>query len=356
MNKIESTIKQVRDNGDLIINKIDKNQSRDFLCKKSFYENKLSEKDIKSLVEGSLVRFTPKITETGAFANDIELTEQRLESTIKKILNDGSFIINKVNEKQKNDFFCKKDSYKTSLSEDEIKELKEGAIVSFIPNFINDKCFANELKIIRKNETKSCIAKEEFDTKVLTDMFFTNLESSLEKIYRGSDFEDLTFFVLKSLGISEIYAVPKDNAGGRADGIFKVSSVSTNGHKLEVIYDCTLKPTSVWEQEKIAQISNYESQIIKSSTNINYNFGSTYSGKIVKQTISFNENADKQIWIITKGETRLIEDKQSPDILVKEVSIYDLMKLMKERYLDSAFVKSDEIADNLKNLGTKLIK
>ncbi|WP_109043876.1 hypothetical protein [Aggregatibacter actinomycetemcomitans] len=356
MNKVESTIKQVLDNGDLIINKIDKNQSRDFLCKKSSYEDKLFEKDIKSLVEGALVKFTPKITETGAFANDIELAEKRLESTIKKILDDGNFIINKVNEKQGNDFFCKKDSYKTSLSEEEAKELKEGDAVSFIPKFIDDKCFANELKLIRKNETKSCVAKEELDTKALTDMFFVNLESSLEKIYSGSDFEDFTFFVLKSLGISEIYAVPKHNAGGRADGIFKVSSVSTNGHKLEVIYDCTLKPTSVWEQEKMIQINNYESQIIRSSTNINYNFGSTYSGKIVKQTISFNENADKQIWIITKGETRLIEDKQSPDILIKEISIYDLMKLMRERYLDSAFVKSDEIADNLKNLGSKLIK
>lgn len=356
MNKVESTLKQVRDNGDLIINKIDKNQSRDFFCKKSSYEDKLSKNDIKSLVEGALVRFTPKITETAAFANDIELVEQRLESTIKKILGNGDFIINKVNEKQGNDFFCKKNSYKTSLSDDEAKELKEGDAVSFIPKFINDKCFANELKLIRKNETKSCIVKEELDTKALTDIFFTNLESSLEKIYRGSDFEDFTFFVLKSLGISEIYAVPKYNAGGRADGIFKVSSVSTNGHKLEVIYDCTLKTTSVWEQEKMTQINNYESQIIRSSTNINYNFGSTYSGKIVKQTISFNENADKQIWIITKGETRLIEDKQSPDILIKEISIYDLMKLMKERYLDSAFVKSDEIADNLKNLGSKLIK
>lgn len=356
MNKIESTIKQVLDNGDLIINKIDKNQPRDFLCKKSSYEKKLSEKDKKSLVEGSLIRFSPNIIETGAFANDIELTEPRLESTIKKILNDGNLIINKVNKKQENDFFCKKDSYNISLSKEEIKELKEGDFVSFIPKFIDNKCFANELKLIRKNETKSCFTKEKLDTKALTDMFFTNLESSLEKIYRGSDFEDLTFFVLKSLGVSEIYAVPKHNSGGRADGIFKVSSVSTNGHKLEVIYDCTLKPASIWEQEKMAQISNYESQIIKNSTNINYNFGSTYSGKIVKQTISFNENADKQIWIITKGETRLIEDKQSPDILIKEVSIYDLMKLLKERYLDSAFVKSDEVADNLKNLGSKLIK
>ena len=34
MNKIESTIKQVLDNGDLIINKIDKNQSRDFFMQK----------------------------------------------------------------------------------------------------------------------------------------------------------------------------------------------------------------------------------------------------------------------------------------------------------------------------------
>ena len=52
MNKIESTIKQVLDNGDLIINKIDKNQSRDFLCKKSSYTETLLEKEIKSLAEG----------------------------------------------------------------------------------------------------------------------------------------------------------------------------------------------------------------------------------------------------------------------------------------------------------------
>lgn len=356
MNKIESTIKQVLDNGDLIINKIDKNQSRDFLCKKSSYAETLLEKEIKSLAEGSLVRFIPNITEKGAFANNIELAEKRLESTIKKILDNGDFIINKINEEQENDFFCKKDSYKHSLLADEVNGLKEGDSVSFIPKFVNDKCFANKLKLIKKNEIKDNFIKEELDTKILTEVFFTNLESSLEKIYRGSDFEDFTFFILKSLGIPEIYAVPRNNSGGRADGIFKVSSVSTNGHRLEVIYDCTLKPTSVWEQEKMTQINNYEAQIIRSSTNINYNFGSTYSGKIIKQTISFNDNADKQIWIITKGETRLIEDKQSPDILIKEISIYDLMKIMKERYLDSAFVKSDEIADNLKNLGSKLTK
>lgn len=150
MNKIESTIKQVLDNGDLIINKIDKNQSRDFLCKKSSYAETLLEKEIKSLAEGSLVRFIPNITEKGAFANNIELAEKRLESTIKKILDNGDFIINKVNEEQENDFFCKKDSYKHSLLADEVNGLKEGDSVSFIPKFVNDKCFANKLKLIKK--------------------------------------------------------------------------------------------------------------------------------------------------------------------------------------------------------------
>ncbi|OOF59772.1 hypothetical protein [Rodentibacter myodis] len=357
MTKIKSTIKQVLSNGDLIINKVDKNQTRDFLCKQTSYKGRLNDKDIKFLVEGALVKFTSNITEKGTFANDVELADQRLESSIKKILDNGDLIINKLDSNQKKDFLCKKSSYKDLLSKDEIESLKEEDIVSFIPNFVDDnRCFANELKLIRNSKIERISSKIQIDTKELTDIFLDKLKLNLEKIHRGHEFEDFTFFILKSLGIPEIYAVPKDMASGRADGIFKVSSVSTNGHRLEVIYDCTLKSTSTWEKEKITQISNYESQIIKNSININYSFGSTYSGKIVKQTISFSENADKQIWIITKGETRLIEDKQSPDILIKEISIYDLIEIMKERYLDSAFVKVDEIADTLKNLGSKLTK
>ncbi|AKO32105.1 hypothetical protein A6046_02110 [[Haemophilus] ducreyi] len=279
-----------------------------------------------------------------------------VESTIKSIdLIKGEIIINKLNDKQKKDFICKKEFYIKYLEVSQLDTLKEGDSVSFIAIEKAGNYYANNIKLIQSNEAAIMPnVKCERSILMFTNKFIKELESTLASISSSEDFEDFTLFVLKSLGISEIYAVPRNNAAGRADGVFKVSNISNNTPKLEVIYDCTLY--SGWEEKKKQQIANYVTQICRNSMNIDYEFIERYITKKIKTSISFNNNSEKQIWIITKNATRTISEEQlensESDLLVKvrEINISDLIKLLAKKLLDTKYIKIDDIANELKNL------
>ncbi|AKO40927.1 hypothetical protein RZ64_02575 [[Haemophilus] ducreyi] len=69
-----------------------------------------------------------------------------VESTIKSIdLIKGEIIINKLNDKQKKDFICKKEFYIKYLEVSQLDTLKEGDSVSFI-------AIENHLIIILRNK------------------------------------------------------------------------------------------------------------------------------------------------------------------------------------------------------------
>ncbi|OZN48996.1 hypothetical protein CF595_06685, partial [Gallibacterium anatis] len=221
-----------------------------------------------------------------------------------------------------------------------------------------DNYFASNLEILTKNgndwsDEKSKISLDN-SVSNFVKQFTDQLKNTLENVTAPEDFEELVFCVLKMLGISEIYAIPRDNAGGRCDGIFKVSNISNNTPKLEVIYDCTLHRN--WEQKKKEQINNYKYQICKSNMLIEYEFLDGRIKKPIKTSISLNDNSEKQIWIITKNSTRIVEDGQAEisgeqmSILVKEVNILDLISILESKLLDTKYIKIDDIADKLKHI------
>lgn len=360
-----STIKSINlVKGEIVINKLVPTQKYDYLCRKEFYEKSLSKQEIENLKEGDQVTFRAIETEKGFYAQDIKIEPKESKlfgiSKIKSIdPKTKTIIIHRLDNQQGKDFLCKQEYYGTSLSQEDISSLCPGTPIEFEYTIINNNYYASNLKlhqITTKHKEENQIFKEThaINTLTLTKQFIKQLKFTLEGITASTDFEDFTFFILKSLGISEVYAIPRDNAAGRCDGIFKISNISNNTPKLEVIYDCTLYPH--WEHKKSEQINNYKVQICKNNISIDYIFQDNHTSKPVKTSILLNNNSEKQIWIITKNKTRIIESKQAEvsgeetSILVKEINIVDLINVLESKLLDTKYIKIDDIADKLKHL------
>ncbi|EQA00604.1 hypothetical protein HPSSW114_1595, partial [Glaesserella parasuis SW114] len=68
---------------------------------------------------------------------------------------------------------------------------------------------------------------------------------------------------------------------------------------------------------------------------------------IDKKEISLNTTNNKQVWIITKGNTKIIKD--SDNILVKEIDLNSLIDILEERLSnlghDSLMVKLQELGE-----------
>ena len=107
------------------------------------------------------------------------------------------------------------------------------------------------------------------------------------------------------LGIHNLYTFETRNQQGRSDGLFKLAH-------LVVIYDATLN--TQFRSSKKEQINNYCSQL-------NRDFLEYEGGKIPVT------GSDKQVWIITKGQTQTMD--MIGDITVKEVSVKDLVNINK---------------------------
>lgn len=161
----------------------------------------------------------------------------------------------------------------------------------------------------------------------------SNIESEdcpafFEKLLKTRDwryFEDDTFKLLKLLGINNVFKFA--NQRGEADGFFKFEN-------LAVIYDTTLEDD--FENKKKTQMENFCAQLQTGSILIN--------GQNTTQT--FHE-CQKQVWIITRGSTRIIS--KFNNILIKEINIQDLMNLYTER-LDSQFT-TDILENRLRLIG-----
>lgn len=122
------------------------------------------------------------------------------------------------------------------------------------------------------------------------------------------EFENLTFWLLKLIGIHRLYRFEKQ--AGRADGFFIFRN-------LVVIYDCTLNPR--FEEEKRQQIENYCAQL--------------RSGKLEYERDAFDiSNFKKQVWLITRWRSRII--KRIDDITVKEVPVQKLIEIYKNRIVE----------------------
>jgi len=146
----------------------------------------------------------------------------------------------------------------------------------------------------------------------------------LQKTCKWEEFEYYVFLLLKLIGIHEIIRYPPKEQSGRPDGFFKFKS-------LVVIYDCTLKRDI---KSKKDQIENYCRKLL--SNNI-------INGYDIK-------NCKKQVWIITKGKSRRIEDFEIEDVKVKEISIDDLINIYERRLLDDS-MNTEKLEELLIKIG-----
>lgn len=155
-------------------------------------------------------------------------------------------------------------------------------------------------------------------TKLLQDKI-VDLLYSIETVSDPFEFEDLVFNLLRLIGINKIYQYDRNNAAGRADGVF----ISGN---LAVIYDCKLN--SQFRQNSQTQMLNYKNQL-KQASSITID-EKRENGKVITRTLSIPKN--REVWFITRGNTSIIQN--TDNICVREVSVKFLIDVFNQK-LDS---------------------
>lgn len=158
-------------------------------------------------------------------------------------------------------------------------------------------------------------------TSMLQPLFFEVLRSTQD----WEEFENYTFYLIRLLGIHTAYKFAKNRQAGKADGFFKFQN-------LAVIYDCTLDEK--FEQKKKDQITNYCNQLKMGSLEIPEGIFEEF------------HNYQKQVWIITRGKSRVI--KKVDSIAVKEVSIDKIINLYENRLQE--MVSAENLENLLRNL------
>jgi hypothetical protein len=141
----------------------------------------------------------------------------------------------------------------------------------------------------------------------LQPMFFEKLITT----NNWQEFEEYTYYLLKLIGIQNVYHFLGERQAGRADGFLKTGN-------LAIVYDCTLR-TGMLESDKQEQINNYCAQLQRGVIDLAEN---------IKEEFYQHK---KQVWIITRGTTRLIKIINAVE--VKEIHIFDLIALYQERLL-----------------------
>ena len=178
---------------------------------------------------------------------------------------------------------------------------------------------AKKIKLVDVKSNQLPVNKS--TTKLLKD----KISYLLDRIEIASDsfeFEDLVFILLRLIGINKICQYDRQHNAGSADGVF----ISGN---LAVVYDCTLR--NPYKPHKDPQIFNYKKQL-RAASSITINEKRASSKDIEK---TFNIPKNREIWIITRGETRIIEKPDDTDnICVREVSIKSLIDVFNQK-LDS---------------------
>lgn len=125
------------------------------------------------------------------------------------------------------------------------------------------------------------------------------------------EFEEYTYYLLKLVGIQNVYHFLGERQAGRADGFLKTGN-------LAIVYDCTLRSGQI-DADKHEQINNYCAQLQRGVIDIS---------ESIKEEFYHHK---KHVWIVTQGTTRLIKTINSVE--VKEINVADLIKIYQERLL-----------------------
>lgn len=217
------------------------------------------------------------------------------------------------------------------------ENLKEGQKVAFYAGAASKlgNSFANDVEVVeetsrQETEVQTPIAQHSQSTSLIERLLEVFDEA---KICKNPDaFEDSVFVLLRCLGIHNLYQFDRKNQAGKADGFFSIGN-------LAVMYDCTLREN--FEEHKKEQIENYVNKLNnKSQLTIDIKRD---DGGVANKVLQISGKT-KQVWIISKYKTRELNDYDG--IKVKEVSVQDLIKLLKTRLYSSIF-EQDELSGKL---------
>ncbi|MDG6410894.1 cold shock domain-containing protein [Glaesserella parasuis] len=293
------------------------------ISEKDFYfrQNSLIGVTFEELSKGIEVKFTPIISEEGVnFANEIELlTPIGVQQSKIKYLNqekENGFISSIDGQK---DIYFNKANLVLDLS---FSDLHLGDTVYFEIRIGKD----GFLSAINVSKTKESETKNSISIQNTISNIVKTIRDNAYYITDPYVFEDYCFMIIKLLGLTDAYQYPRVKQAGNADGFFKIKA-------LEVLYDCTL--SEFYHEYKKDQIENYIGKLNKTQITID------------KKEISLNTTNNKQVWIITKGNTKIIKD--SDNILVKEIDLNSLIDILEERLSnlghDSLMVKLQELGE-----------
>lgn len=239
----------------------------------------------------------------------------------------------------KNDYFFT--SKNNSIS---FELLSKGLEVEFTPVEKNGKRYANNIRLIdetldnltAKSENKNIIISDSIGYLEYQKQIIESIQY-IDEVNDSSDFEDAVHLVLRLLGIHSAYQFDRKKQAGKADGIFTIEN-------LIVMYDCTLNHNFIeFKKDQIENYINKLNQKEQLTVDILKVDGSSTS-KMFKI-----ENKKRQVWIITRGKTREINDYDN--IKVKEISVFDLIDLLATRIKDSSY-DLDRLTSELILLGS----
>lgn len=263
-----------------------------------------------------------------------------MKSTIKSLFpsknNDGGYYGFILSTDDSNDYY-----FSSSNNTIEFEQLKVGLEVEFTAFEKDGKRYANNICLIESNSkelpstNKTVLISDSINYLEYQKQIIESIKY-IDEVNDSEHFEDAVHLVLRLLGIHSAYQFDRKKQAGKADGIFMIEN-------LIVMYDCTLNSNFVeFKKDQIENYINKLNQKEQLTVDILKVDGSSKS-KMFKL-----ENTKRQVWIITRGKTREINDYDN--IKVKEVSVFDLIELLATRIKDSSY-DSDRLTSELILLG-----
>lgn len=300
-----------------------------------FSEGRFTGLNFDDLVVGQVVDFEGFTKENKGYITHIQAHEnqiaasrtqpERVQSVVSHLnLEKHCGFIARLSPQESKDFyFNEKDIGTTPLAQFQV-----GCLVEFDMIEHDGKRYAKNIALIAHAPPPQQNHQKDVDMSHFTQEIVQVLRQQIKQVSHSPFlFEDYAAFLLKLMGVPDVHPVPRTNAGGMFDGLFKLQGV-------EIIYDCTLH--SEFEHFKKEQIDNYINKIKQSSITVN------------SRTVSLNASATKQIWVITNGSrSRILQCVD--DIYVKEICMLDLLSIL-ERRLNQSYT-SLELASRLRELG-----
>jgi len=216
-----------------------------------------------------------------------------------KIANSGSKYIVIDQKSKTRDRNGNWESAKLRIFEDELLEFQRvfGKMVDFAFNYMPENTVISHISNpVIKNPT---------------NQFFPPVLQALQTTNDWKIFEDNTYILLKYLGFQNAYKFSSNNQAGQADGFFRFNN-------LAVMYDCTIQPNGIEERKK-DQLINYCNRLQSGRVEL--------PGNVVEEF----QNANKQVWIITKGSSKFL--KFVNGIAIKIIGIESLLTIFEQRLI-----------------------